>query len=117
MMNKPPIPPVTKESNVIRNLYVSEITFEIESKLESSFIKSKISNIMYSELYINNKTYKRNTRKALATLNINYWNLKLGVYEPCIEPWRFRMEQDVYQRDNLSSSNFKILSEIDSWNI
>lgn len=49
-----------------------------------------------SEIYIQNKNYKRSTRNTIATWSVNYWNLKLGLYEPCIEPWRFRAEQDVY---------------------
>lgn len=51
----------------------------------------------------------------MATIDANYWNLKLGIYEPCIEPWRLRLEQIVHQRDELSSSNLKICSELDSW--
>lgn len=52
----------------------------------------------------------------MATVSANYWNLKLGVYEPCIEPWKFKVEQIVHQRDNLSSSHFKICSNLDAWN-
>lgn len=33
---------------------------------------------------MNNKDNKINTRNILALLDVNYWNLKLGVYEPCI---------------------------------
>ena len=49
-------------------------------------------------------------------LSINYWNLKLAIFEPCLEPWRFKISQVVNKRDEIIGSNMKVSSDILGWN-
>ena len=52
-----------------------------------------------------------------STIDIKYWNLKVGKFEPCLEPWAFKVTQINTLRDDISSNQLSIESNISKKNI
>ena len=78
---------------------------------------AQIKNMKYAEAIYVESNSQMSIRNIKSTIDIKYWNLKLGKFEPCLEPWAFKIMQITTLRDKTSSNQLSIESNISNKNI
>lgn len=78
-----------------RVMYIPNMLVGVAQNSEKNYIQASIRKVKYAEAqYIQPASSSNLTiRNIKATFGVKYWNLKMGVFEPCLEPWGFKIHQ------------------------
>lgn len=97
---------------VSRILYIPNLCFDIEYNVGNPFLQTEIKKVRYAEAQYVQSTSQLSIRNIKSIIEIKYWNLKMGKFQPCLEPWGFKIQHISTLRDGITGNQLEIESDL-----